>query len=165
MKFEGSCEIQASQETVWTCLNDPDTLKRCLPGCEELERVGEASFKATVVAKIGPVKAKFAGAVSLEDIEAPHGYRITGEGQGVGAGFAKGGAVIRLKSEAGTTTLSYVADVQIGGKLAQLGSRLIEGTARKLSESFFVSFAEIAATYAIANAGANTFGEINATAR
>lgn len=147
MQFEGSHHIQARQETVWACLNDPDVLRQCLPGCETLESVEGTSFKATVVMKIGPIKARFTGAVLLEDIQAPNAYRIVGEGQGVGAGFAKGGANVWLKGEGDMTTLSYVADVQIGGKLAQLGSRLIEATAKKLSENFFKSFSEIAATF------------------
>lgn len=147
MKFEGSHHIRARQETVWACLNNPNVLKQCIPGCEELESIGETSFKATVVAKIGPIKAKFTGIVALEDADGPNGYRIAGEGQGIGAGFAKGGADVRLKSDGSGTTLSYVADVQIGGKLAQLGSRLIEGTAKKLSENFFMSFSGIAATH------------------
>jgi len=145
MKIEGTHQIAASQENVWFCLNDPDVLKHCIPGCDELESIDPTHFKATVVAKIGPIKARFTGAVSLVDIEAPNGYRIVGEGQGMGAGFAKGGADVRLTGSEGLTTLSYVADVQIGGKLAQLGSRLIEGTAKKLSESFFVAFSDIAA--------------------
>lgn len=146
MKFEGSHHIQADQQTVWACLNNPDVLRQCLPGCETLEAVGDTSFKATVVVKIGPIKARFTGAVSLEEINAPNGYRIAGEGQGLGAGFAKGGANVWLKSEGDATTLSYVAEAQIGGKLAQLGSRLIEGTAKKLSEDFFRSFSEIVTT-------------------
>jgi carbon monoxide dehydrogenase subunit G len=143
MDLTGDYRIEARRDVVWAALNDPEVLKACIPGCEELNKTSDTEFVAKVVAKIGPVKASFGGKVTLSDIDAPNGYTITGEGQGGAAGFAKGGAKVRLDSvDGGTATiLHYAADAQIGGKLAQIGSRLVEGSARKLADEFFAAFA------------------------
>lgn len=141
MDMTGEYTIKAPREAVWAALNDPDMLKGAIAGCEELVKDGDG-FKATVVAKVGPVKAKFGGRVTLSDLDPPSGYTITGEGQGGAAGFAKGGAKVRLKDDgAGGTLLQYEANAQIGGKLAQIGSRLIDGTAKKMADDFFSAFA------------------------
>lgn len=146
MQMNDSRRIPASKEMVWAALNDPDILRRCIPGCQSLEMSSPTEMIATVVLKVGPVKATFSGKVTLTDIEAPNGYRIIGEGAGGVAGFAKGGATVRLEEESpGVTILHYEADAQIGGKLAQLGSRLIDSTSRKLAANFFESFAAVVA--------------------
>ena len=147
MDLTGEYRIPAPRETVWAALNNPDVLKSCIPGCEELNKTSDTEFVARVVAKIGPVKAGFAGKVTLSDIDPPNGYTITGEGQGGAAGFAKGGAKVRLEAVDGgaATVLHYSADAQIGGKLAQIGSRLVEGSAKKLADEFFAAFAAQAA--------------------
>jgi carbon monoxide dehydrogenase subunit G len=143
MDLTGDYRIPAPRATVWAALNDPEVLKACIPNCEELTKNSDTEFVAKVVAKIGPVKASFGGKVTLSDIDAPNGYTISGEGQGGAAGFAKGGAKVRLESVDGgaATILHYAADAQIGGKLAQIGSRLVEGSARKLADEFFAAFA------------------------
>jgi uncharacterized protein len=150
MDLTGDYRIPAPRETVWAALNNPDVLKVCIPGCEELNKTSDTEFVARVVAKIGPVKAGFGGKVTLSDIDPPNGYTITGEGQGGAAGFAKGGAKVRLEVVDGgaATVLHYAADAQIGGKLAQIGSRLVEGTAKKLADEFFAAFAAQAAAAA-----------------
>ncbi|MDY0870715.1 SRPBCC family protein [Dongia rigui] len=141
MDISGEYPIPAPRAVVWAALNDPDILKSVIAGCEELVRDGDG-FTATVVAKVGPVKAKFGGRITLSDIDPPNGYTITGEGQGGAAGFAKGGAKVNLSDDGqGGTILKYTADAQIGGKLAQIGSRLIEGTAKKMADDFFSAFA------------------------
>ena len=147
MDLTGEYRIPAPRETVWAALNNPDILKACIPGCEELNKTSDTEFVARVVAKIGPVKAGFGGKVTLSDIDPPNGYTISGEGQGGAAGFAKGGAKVRLESVDGgaATVLHYSADAQIGGKLAQIGSRLVEGSAKKLADEFFAAFAAAAA--------------------
>lgn len=138
MEFVGEYRIQASREIVWRALNDPDMLKACIPGCEELEKRSETEFVARVATRIGPVSARFSGKVSLSNLDPPSGYRISGEGQGGAAGFAKGGAQVQLTDDgAGGSVLTYTADAQVGGKLAQIGSRLIAGTAQKLADQFF----------------------------
>ena len=142
MEMSGEYRISASRETVWRALNDPDVLRACIPGCQELERTSETGFAATVKAKVGPVSATFKGEVELDDIDPPAGYRIQGEGKGGVAGFAKGGADVRLAEDGDETVLTYNADAKVGGKLAQIGSRLIAGTARKLADQFFGNFAE-----------------------
>lgn len=143
MDLTGDYRIPAPRAVVWAALNDPEVLKACIPGCEDLNKTSDTEFVAKVVAKIGPVKASFGGKVTLSDIDAPNGYTISGEGQGGAAGFAKGGAKVRLESVDGgaATILHYAADAQIGGKLAQIGSRLVEGSARKLADEFFAAFA------------------------
>ena len=154
MDLTGEYRIPAPRETVWAALNNPDVLKACIPGCEELNKTSDTEFVARVVAKIGPVKAGFGGKVTLSDIDPPNGYTISGEGQGGAAGFAKGGAKVRLEAVDGgaATVLHYSADAQIGGKLAQIGSRLVEGSARKLADEFFAAFAAQAAAAAPAPA-------------
>jgi carbon monoxide dehydrogenase subunit G len=140
MDMTGEYTIKAPREAVWAALNDPEMLKGAIAGCEELVKDGDG-FKATVVAKVGPVKAKFGGRVTLSDLDPPKGYTITGEGQGGAAGFAKGGAKVQLEEAADGTVLKYTASAQIGGKLAQIGSRLIDGTAKKMADDFFSAFA------------------------
>lgn len=142
MNMSGEVQLAASRETVWAKLNDADTLKACIPGCEELEKVSDTEFRAVAKTKIGPVSARFKGRVTLSDLDPPSGYRISGEGEGGVAGFAKGGAVVRLTEAEGGTKLSYEVEAQIGGKLAQLGQRLVNGSAKKLADDFFAKFAE-----------------------
>jgi carbon monoxide dehydrogenase subunit G len=120
-------------------------LKQCIPGCETINKLSPTEMTATVRAKVGPVSARFGGKVTLSDIDPPNGYRISGEGTGGPAGFAKGGATVKLADDAGGTKLSYVVDANVGGKLAQIGSRLIDATARQMAENFFAKFAEVAA--------------------
>jgi carbon monoxide dehydrogenase subunit G len=150
MDLTGEYRIPAPRETVWAALNNPEILKTCIPGCEELNKTSATEFVARVIAKIGPVKAGFGGKVTLSDLDPPNGYTITGEGQGGAAGFAKGGAKVRLEPVDGgaATVLHYAADAQIGGKLAQIGSRLVEGAAKKLADEFFAAFAAQAAAVA-----------------
>lgn len=141
MDMSGEHQIAVPREQVWQALNDPEVLKLCIPGCDSLEGTPEEGFRATVTQRIGPVKARFSGKVRLEDVDAPNGYTIQGEGEGGVAGFAKGGAKVSLADgENGGTVLSYTVNAQIGGKLAQLGSRLIDSTARKLANKFFDNF-------------------------
>lgn len=142
MEMTGEYRIPAPRETVWAALNDPAILQACIPGCESLERGADNEFKATVRAKVGPVSARFSGKVTLSDFDPPKSYRISGEGQGGAAGFAKGGAVVNLEEDGSGTILRYTADAQVGGKLAQIGARLIDGTAKKLADEFFATFAE-----------------------
>lgn len=141
MDMTGSVRIPASRQTVWDGLNDPAVLGRCIPGCEQIERQGDDAFTARVAAKIGPVSAKFTGKVTLRDIDRPNGYTLVGEGQGGAAGFGKGEAKVALSEEGGETVLAYVVKAQVGGKLAQIGSRLVDATARKLADEFFAAFA------------------------
>lgn len=141
MTMTGEVELPASRETVWAKLNDPDILKACIPGCEQLSMLSPTEFEAVAVNKIGPVKARFKGRVTLSDLDPPNGYRISGQGDGGVAGFAKGGAVVSLAERDGGTVLTYNVEAQIGGKLAQLGQRLINGAAKKLADQFFENFA------------------------
>jgi carbon monoxide dehydrogenase subunit G len=142
MDMTGQYRIPATRDQVWAALNDPATLKASLPGCESLERVSDREFAATVVAKVGPVKAKFNGNVTLSNLNPPESYTISGEGKGGAAGFAKGGADVRLTDEGDITVLTYTAKADVGGKLAQLGSRLIDGTAKKMADEFFANFSK-----------------------
>jgi carbon monoxide dehydrogenase subunit G len=142
MQMNESQLVPAPQDKVWAGLNDPATLAKCIPGCQKLEVTAPNEMTATVVVKIGPVKASFSGKVTLSDIDAPNGYRISGEGSGGVAGFAKGGATVKLTADGpDSTELHYTVDAHIGGKLAQLGSRLIDSTAKKLAGEFFEKFA------------------------
>lgn len=141
MTMTGEVQLPASRETVWAKLNDPATLKACIPGCEELNMLSDHEFEAVAVNKIGPVKAKFKGKVTLSDLDPPNGYKISGQGDGGVAGFAKGGAVVALTDKDGGTLLTYNVEAQIGGKLAQLGQRLINGAAKKMADQFFENFA------------------------
>ena len=142
MELKGEYRIPASRETVWAMLNDPAVLRECIPGCESLEGNAAEGFAARVTTKIGPVKATFNGSVALSNVNAPESYRISGEGKGGVAGFAKGGADVHLALDGSDTILTYVANAQVGGKLAQLGSRLIDSTARKLADQFFACLAD-----------------------
>jgi carbon monoxide dehydrogenase subunit G len=161
MEMSGEYTIPAPQATVWAALNDPDTLRACIPGCQTLEKTSDTTMTATVVSKIGPVKATFTGAVTLSNIDAPNGYTISGEGKGGPAGFAKGGADVKLTpAEDGGTRMQYTAKAQIGGKLAQLGSRLIDSTAKKMADEFFGAFAaRVGAGAAAAEPAAETADE------
>lgn len=142
MDITGEHRIAAPRETVWEALFDVETLKACIPGCKELERTSPTSFAAKVQLKVGPVSATFAGTVELQDIDAPNGCRIVGQGNGGIAGFAKGGSDVKLTAEGDETVLSYEAKAEIGGKLAALGSRLVQATSRKLADQFFSAFTE-----------------------
>jgi carbon monoxide dehydrogenase subunit G len=141
MEIKGEYRIAAPREKVFAALNDPAVLQACIPGCESLEKTSDTEMKAKVRMRIGPVSASFSGKVTLSDIDPPNGYRISGEGQGGAAGFAKGGAVVSLREDAGETVLNYNVDAQVGGKIAQVGARLIDGTAKKLADEFFGKFA------------------------
>ena len=141
MEIKGEYRIAAPREKVFAALNDPAILQACIPGCESLEKTSDTEMKAKVRMRIGPVSAAFSGKVTLSDLDPPNGYRISGEGQGGAAGFAKGGAVVSLKEDAGDTVLTYNVDAQVGGKIAQVGARLIDGTAKKLADEFFSKFA------------------------
>ena len=141
MTMTGTVQLPAPREDVWAKLNDPEVLKACIPGCETLEVTGENEFQAVATNKIGPVKARFKGKVRLSDLDPPNGYKISGEGDGGVAGFAKGGATVTLQPKDGGTLLTYNVEAQIGGKLAQLGQRLVNGAAKKMADQFFAKFA------------------------
>jgi uncharacterized protein len=144
MNMSGTEVIDASRETVWQGLNDPKILQQCIPGCSAIESSSPTDMKATVTIKVGPVKANFAGEVKLSDLKAPESYRISGKGSGGFAGFAEGGASIKLTVLSPTQTqMDYEVDAQIGGKLAMLGSRLIDSTAQSLAGQFFTKFASL----------------------
>lgn len=140
MEMSGSYVINAPREEVWAALNDPDVLAASIPGCQSLEKLSDTAFKAEVKTKIGPVKATFNGEVELSDIIAPESYLLSGEGKGGAAGFAKGSAEVRLAEAPDGTELSYDATAKVGGKLAQLGTRLVGGVSKKLAEEFFENF-------------------------
>jgi len=141
MEIKGEYRIAASREKVFAALNDVAILQACIPGCESLEKSSDTEMKAKVRMRIGPVSASFTGKVTLSDLDPPNGYKISGEGQGGAAGFAKGGAVVTLREDGTDTVLNYNVDAQVGGKIAQVGARLIDGTARKLADEFFSKFA------------------------
>lgn len=145
MDMNGSQRIEASREAVYAALNDVEVLRQCIPGCETIEKTSENEMTAKVTLKIGPVKASFTGKVTLSDFDPPNGYTISGEGSGGAAGFAKGGAKVSLEADGDATILNYTVDAQIGGKLAQLGGRLIDATAKKLAGDFFEKFGSIVA--------------------
>ena len=142
MEMTGERRIPASRQAVWDALNDPEILKQCIAGCESLDKTSETEFSARVTSRVGPVTAKFTGKVQLSDVDPPNGYTISGEGQGGVAGFAKGGAKVQLADDGDDTLLTYEANGTVGGKLAQIGSRLIDSTARKMADDFFDKFAE-----------------------
>ena len=142
MIMNGEVLLPASREVVWERLDDPGVLKECIPGCEELIKSGDNQFQAVAKMKVGPVSARFKGRVTLSDFDPPNSYKISGEGEGGVAGFAKGGATVALADREGGTLLTYNVEAQIGGKLAQLGQRLINGSAKKLADQFFVNFAD-----------------------
>ena len=145
MDMTGEQRIAASRAMVWAALNDPDVLRECIPGCKSLEKISDTAFKATATLAIGPVKATYSGAVTLSEIDALRSYVIRGEGSGGVAGFAKGEARVRLAGDGDVTLLSYDVKADVGGKLAQLGGRLIDSTARKLAGDFFRNFADVVA--------------------
>ncbi len=134
--------VPASIEATWAALNDPDTLKACIPGCESVERTSDHEFKVAMTARVGPVSAKFAGKIALSDVVPPSSYRMSFEGQGGAAGFARGEARVALVAEDGGTRIDYSATAQVGGKLAQIGSRLVDAAAAKVADDFFGCFVE-----------------------
>jgi len=140
MEMSGEQHIPLPQQRVWEALNDPEILKACIPGCESIERVSENEYKVAMTAAVGPVKAKFAGKLLLSDIDPPNSYSLAFEGSGGAAGFGKGSAQVNLAPEGGGTLLTYRATASVGGKLAQIGSRLIDGVARKMADDFFIRF-------------------------
>jgi carbon monoxide dehydrogenase subunit G len=156
MDMTGEYRIPAPRQRVWEALNDPAVLKAAIPGCEELVRKSDTELEARVTAKVGPVSAKFGGAVTLGDLNPPESYTISGQGSGGAAGFAKGGASVHLTEDGDGTILRYQAKADVGGKLAQIGSRLIQGTARKMADEFFGRFSEIVASKAAEEAAAAT---------
>lgn len=143
MDMSGEERIAARRDVVWAALNDPDILRQCIPGCQSLEMTSPTELSASVKIKIGPVSASFSGNVTLSNINAPESYTITGEGKGGIAGFAKGGADVILKEDGAETILTYEAKAEIGGKLAQLGSRLVGSSAKKLAQQFFADFSAV----------------------
>jgi len=143
LNMTGEQRIGANVETVWAALNNPDILKDCIPGCESLEKVSDTKMNATVKLRVGPVAAKFNGEVELTNLNPPHSYSIVGEGKGGIAGFAKGGADVKLTADGDATLLTYEAKADVGGKIAQLGGRLIESTSKKLAGQFFEKFGKI----------------------
>ena len=151
MDMSGERRISAPREKVWAALNDPEVLRTSIPGCQTMERLSDNELKATASVKIGPISARFAGKVQLLDLDPPNGYRIEGEGQGGVAGFAKGGAVVKLVADGADTILSYEVKANVGGKIAQLGARLIDASAKQMADAFFDRFA---AQVAGAEAGA-----------
>jgi uncharacterized protein len=145
MEMTGEFRIPAPRQRVWEGLNDPEVLKQCIPGCQTLEKVSDTEFNGKVVASVGPVRATFGGKVTLSDLDPPQSYTISGEGSGGVAGFAKGGAKVNLAEDGAATLLTYAVQAQVGGKLAQVGSRLIDGVARKMANDFFGHFAAVMA--------------------
>jgi len=142
MTMSGEVQLNAPRDEVYKKLNDAEVLKACIPGCEQLDKLSDTEFQATSTMKVGPVKARWKGKVTLSDLDPPNGYKISGEGEGGVAGFAKGGAAVALSDKDGGTLLSYNVEAQIGGKLAQLGQRLIAGAAKKMADDFFDKFAK-----------------------
>jgi len=140
MDMKGEFRVPLPQEAVWRALNDPEVLKASIPGCDELIRESDTSFKGRISAAVGPVRAKFAGTATLSDIDAPNGYTLTGSGSGGAAGMVKGGAKVRLVPEGNETLLQYEANAQVAGKLAQIGARLVDMAAKKMADDFFGNF-------------------------
>ena len=143
MEMTSERQIAASRDDVWAALNNPDVLKQCIPGCESLEMLSPTDMTARVKLQIGPVKANFTGKVKLSDLDPPNGYRISGEGSGGVAGHAKGGAIVRLMEDNAGTLMRYEVKADVGGKLAQLGGRLIDATAKRLADEFFEKFSAV----------------------
>jgi hypothetical protein len=143
MDMTGEYRIEAPRDKVWAALNDPEVLKQAIPGCQEIDKLSATEMTAKVIAKVGPVKANFTGQVTLSDLDPPNSYRISGEGKGGAAGFAKGGANVKLEPAGNATILKYEVNATVGGKLAQLGARLIDGTAKKMANEFFAEFARV----------------------
>jgi carbon monoxide dehydrogenase subunit G len=142
MEMSGEERIPASQADTWAALNDPEMLKACVPGCDSIERVADGEFQVLMVARIGPVSAKFKGKLTLSDLNPPNSYALAFEGQGGAAGFGKGSAQVQLSPEDGATRLKYQVKASVGGKLAQIGSRLVDAAARKIAQDFFAAFNE-----------------------
>jgi uncharacterized protein len=140
VEMTGQQVVSLPQQDTWQALNDPAVLQECIPGCNSLEKISDTQYQLTMTARIGPVSAKFKGLMTLQDVEAPRTYTMVFEGQGGVAGFAKGQAIVTLVPEAEGTQLTYVVKANVGGKLAQLGARLIDGVARKLADDFFKCF-------------------------
>jgi hypothetical protein len=143
MEMTGDQLIPLAQADVWRGLNDPEILKSCIAGCEAVDKTAENEYRIALTASVGPVKAKFTGKLSLSDLDPPNSYSITFEGSGGAAGFAKGGAQVKLTTEGSSTRLNYSAKANIGGKLAQIGSRLVDGVAQKMANDFFVKFNDV----------------------
>jgi carbon monoxide dehydrogenase subunit G len=143
MRMSAEQRVPATQQVVWEALNDPEVLRWSIPGCESVNRIGDNELAAAVTAKIGPVKARFNGKIILADIDPPNGYRLAGEGDGGAAGFAKGAATVTLEPDGDATLLKYEVDATVGGKLAQIGSRLVDAAARKMADDFFSRFNDI----------------------
>jgi carbon monoxide dehydrogenase subunit G len=143
MEMSGEQRIPVTQQRVWEALNDPETLKACIPGCENIEKVSDTEYKVAMTAAIGPVKAKFNGKLLLSDLNPPNSYSLAFEGSGGAAGFGKGGAQVSLAPDGSGTLLIYKATAGVGGKIAQIGSRLIDGVAKKMSDDFFRRFNEV----------------------
>jgi len=142
MEMTGSRNVPASVEATWAALNDPEVLKSCIAGCESVERLSDTEFRVAMTARVGPVSAKFSGRIILADLVAPTSYRLNFEGQGGAAGFARGEARVALAGEQDGTRIDYTATAQVGGKLAQIGSRLVDATAAKVADDFFARFVE-----------------------
>lgn len=142
MEMTGEKRVPATRETVWAALNDPEALKASIPGCESIEKKSDTEFSAKVVLAVGPVKARFNGDVTLTDLNPPESYTLSGEGKGGVAGFGKGQAKVTLREEGGETVISYDVHSTVGGKIAQVGQRLIDSTARKLADKFFENFSQ-----------------------
>lgn len=154
MELLGERQLAASRQVVWEALNDPAMLKDCLRGCDRLSKVSDSTFEATIAAKVGPIRATFLGSVALSDIDAPSSYTIAFEGKGGAAGFAKGKARVQLADAGGGTLLRYVVDASLGGKLGQMGSRVVDGVAREMADDFFGRFADAVGRTAAAEAAA-----------
>lgn len=144
MDMTGEYKIKAPRDRVWAALNDPDVLRQAIPGCEELNKLSDTELEAAARAKIGPVSARFKGKVTLSDLNPPESYTLTGEGSGGAAGFAKGEAKVHLTEDGDATVLRYTVKATIGGKLAQMGQRLVDGAAKKMADDFFDKFADLA---------------------
>jgi uncharacterized protein len=141
MDIRGERQLLAPREAVWRALNDPEVLRECIPGCQQLERISDTVIEATIAAQIGPVKAPFGSRIELKDLDPPRAYTLVGEGKSAAAGFGRGEARVTLEEEGGMTTLRYSAELRLGGKLAQIGARLVEGATRQLADQFFTKFA------------------------
>jgi uncharacterized protein len=148
MEITGEQSIPLPQQRVWEALNDPAILRACIPGCESIERVSDTEYKVAITASVGPVKARFNGKLALSDLHPPHSYALAFEGSGGPAGFGRGTARVMLVPDGESTRLTYKADATVGGKLAQIGSRLIDGVAAKMSEDFFTKFNAVVAPQA-----------------
>jgi uncharacterized protein len=153
MEMKGEQLIPASQQDTWNALNDPDMLKQCVPGCESIELAGDNVYQVLMVARVGPVSAKFKGKLTLSEIVPPQSYALAFEGQGGAAGFAKGGAQVRLSGEGPQTRLAYDVKANVGGKLAQIGSRLVDAAAKKVADDFFRNFNEKVAARSASESG------------